>query len=152
MTLREKLNAAVKDAMRAREQRKVSTLRLILAAVKDRDIVRRTESDERDDDLIISEIMARMIKQRHDSIKAYEEGGRLELAEKEREEIDIISAFLPRQLGDEEIETACQTVVDELEATALKDIGRCMALLKERHAGQMDFAKASQTVKAILSA
>ncbi|GAK33722.1 aspartyl-tRNA amidotransferase subunit B [Iodidimonas nitroreducens] len=151
MTLREKLNAAVKDAMRAKEQRKLSTLRLILAAVKDRDIVRRTESDERDDDLIISEIMARMIKQRHDSIKAYEEGGRLELAEKEREEIDIISAFLPRQLGDEEIETACQAVVDELEATALKDIGRCMAVLKERHVGQMDFAKASQKVKAILS-
>ncbi|GEQ97190.1 aspartyl-tRNA amidotransferase subunit B [Iodidimonas gelatinilytica] len=151
MTLREKLNAAVKDAMRAREPRKVSTLRLILASVKDRDIVRRTEADERDDDVIISEIMTRMIKQRQDSITAYEEGGRLELAEKEREEIAVIEGFLPRQLGDGEILAACKAVVEELEATSLKDIGRCMAVLKERYAGKMDFSKASKQIKALLS-
>ncbi|GEQ99521.1 aspartyl-tRNA amidotransferase subunit B [Iodidimonas muriae] len=151
MTLREKLNAAVKDAMRAREPRKVSTLRLILASVKDRDIVRRTEADERDDDVIISEIMTRMIKQRQDSITAYEEGGRLELAEKEREEIAVIEGFLPRQLGDDEILAACKAVVEELEATSLKDIGRCMAVLKERYAGKMDFSKASKQIKALLS-
>ncbi len=151
MTLRERLNAAVKDAMRAKERRKVTTLRLILAAVKDRDIVRRTESDERDDDVIIMEIMQRMIKQRHDSITAYEEGGRLELAENEREEIRVIENFLPRQLDDSEIEAACHQVVLDLGATTLKDIGRCMAKLKEDYAGRMDFSKASRIIKDILS-
>lgn len=151
VTLRERLQAAVKDAMRAKERHKVTTLRLILAAVKDRDIVRRTEADERDDDVIITEIMARMIKQRHDSVTAYEEGGRLELAEKEREEIAVIESFLPRQLDDSEIEAACRKVVADLDATTLKDIGRCMAKLKEDYAGQMDFGKASKIIKDILS-
>lgn len=137
--------------MRAKERRKVTTLRLILAAVKDRDIVRRTESDERDDDVIIMEIMQRMIKQRHDSITAYEEGGRLELAENEREEIRVIENFLPRQLDDSEIEAACHQVVLDLGATTLKDIGRCMAKLKEDYAGRMDFSKASRIIKDILS-
>lgn len=137
--------------MRAKERRKVTTLRLILAAVKDRDIVRRTEADERDDDVIVTEIMARMIKQRHDSIKAYEEGGRLELAENEREEIEVIESFLPRQLNDSEIEAACHQVIKDLDATTLKDIGRCMAKLKEEYAGRMDFSKASKTIKDLLS-
>lgn len=137
--------------MRAKEMRKVTTLRLILAAVKDRDIVRRTEADERDDDVIITEIMARMIKQRQDSITAYEEGGRLELAEKEREEIVVIESFLPRQLDESEIKAACEAVVAELDAQTLKDIGRCMAALKEQYAGRMDFSLASKTIKDILS-
>lgn len=151
MSLREKLSAALKDAMRAKEARKVSTLRLILAAIKDRDIARRTDADEREDDIIISEILAKMIKQRHDSVTAYEEGGRLELADKEREEIAIIESFLPRQLDDQEIRTLCSGVIGEIGASSLKDIGRAMAVLKERYAGRMDFSKASKEIKDQLS-
>lgn len=152
MSLREQLQNALKDAMRDKDRRKVATLRLVLAAIKDRDIARRTEADERDDDVIIREILARMIKQRQDSIAAYEEGGRLELAEQERAEIDIIRSFLPRQLSDEEIRKAVETAIGEVEAKSLKDIGRVMAWLKEHHAGQMDFAKASRMVKELLGA
>ncbi|GAB4571275.1 MAG: GatB/YqeY domain-containing protein [Rhodothalassiaceae bacterium] len=151
MSLRDDLNAALKDAMRAKETRKISTLRLILAAIKDRDIARRTESDERDDDVITSEILQKMIKQRQDSIVAYEEGGRLELADKEREEVAIIEGFLPRQLDDHEIAKAVEDAITELGAASLKDIGRTMALLKERFAGRMDFSKASKAVKDRLS-
>ncbi|GAB4126991.1 MAG: GatB/YqeY domain-containing protein [Rhodothalassiaceae bacterium] len=151
MSLRDDLNAALKDAMRAKETRKISTLRLILAAIKDRDIARRTESDERDDDVITSEILQKMIKQRQDSIVAYEEGGRLELADKEREEVAIIESFLPRQLDDDEIAKAVEDAITELGAASLKDIGRTMALLKERFAGRMDFSKASKAVKDRLS-
>lgn len=151
MSLRDDLNAALKDAMRAKETRKISTLRLILAAIKDRDIARRTESDERDDDVITSEILQKMIKQRQDSIVAYEEGGRLELADKEREEVAIIEGFLPRQLDDDEIAKAVEDAISELGAASLKDIGRTMALLKERFAGRMDFSKASKAVKDRLS-
>lgn len=148
--LRERLNQALKDAMRAKEPRKVSTLRLILAAVKDRDIAMRADPDERDDDVILQEILAKMIKQRQDSIQAYEEAGRCELAEKEREEIRVIEAFLPRQLSETEIRQACEAVVDEVQAASLKDIGRCMGALKSRYAGRMDFSKASQQVKGLL--
>ncbi|RMF13522.1 MAG: GatB/YqeY domain-containing protein [Alphaproteobacteria bacterium] len=152
MSLREQLQNALKEAMRDKNRRKVATLRLVLAAIKDRDIARRTEADERDDDVIIREILARMIKQRQDSIAAYEEGGRLELAEQERNEIDIIRSFLPRQLSDEEIRKAVETAIGEVEAKSLKDIGRVMAWLKEHHAGRMDFSKASRVVKELLGA
>lgn len=151
MSLRDQLATALKGAMRARDQRRVSTLRLILAAIKDRDISMRTDADERDDDVIITEILAKMVKQRRESMAAYEEGGRLELAEQEREELGIIEEFLPQQLGTDEAEEACRNAIAETGAESLKDIGRVMAVLKERYAGRMDFAAASREVKRILS-
>lgn len=150
--LRDELNQSMKAAMRAKEARKLSTIRLILAAVKEKDIELRTaNSDDRDEDAVITDILSKMVKQRNDSIKAYEEAGRCELAEREREEIGIIKTFLPKQLSDAEIKAVCEAVVADLGATGLKDIGRCMAVLKEKYAGQMDFAKASGTIKALLS-
>ncbi len=138
--------------MRAKEKRKLSTVRLVLAAIKEKDIeMRGTDADERDDDAIITDILSKMVKQRNDSIKAYEEGGRCELAESEREEITIIQEFLPKQMSDDEIVAAAKAIVAELGAEGLKDIGRCMAALKEKYAGQMDFAKASVTIKGMLS-
>lgn len=151
MTLREQLGTALKEAMRAQDKRRVSTLRLILAAVKDRDIARRVDADARDDDVVISEILARMIKQRQESIRAYEEGARLELAEQEREEVAIIEDFLPRQLSGSEIDAACRKVVESEKATGLRDIGRCMGKLKEDYAGRMDFARASRLIRDLLA-
>ncbi len=151
--LRDDLKEAMKDAMRAKESRKLSTIRLILAAIKERDIADRTLDDDgnRDDDAIVTEILSKMVKQRRDSIKAYEEAGRCELAEQERQEITIIEAFLPAQLSDSDIKTVCEAIVAELGAAGLKDIGRCMGALKAKYAGQMDFAKASVTIKGLLS-
>lgn len=150
--LRDALNDALKDAMRAKDSCKVSTVRLILAAIKERDIADRSKDiEDRDDGAVITEILAKMVKQRRESIKAYEEAGRCELAEQERAEIDIIESFLPRQMDESQIKAACATIVAELHAEGLKDIGRCMGALKGRYAGQMDFAKASATVKGLLS-
>ena len=150
--LREKIKETLKDAMRAKQTRRVCTLRLILAAVKDRDIALRVEdATELDDDTLILEILGKMIKQRNDSIKAYEDGGRLELAQQEAKEIEIIHEFLPRQMSGDEIEAACKEVIKETGAESLKDMGRVMGLLKSKYAGAMDFSKASQVVKTLLS-
>ncbi len=149
--LRDELTSAMKDAMRAKEKRKLGTVRLILAAVKDHDIEQRTKSDDgRDDDATITDILSKMVKQRNDSIQAYEEAGRLELAEREREEIIIIQGFLPEQLSDDEITDICKALIEELGAEGLKDIGRCMGALKGKYAGQMDMAKASKMIKSLL--
>lgn len=150
--LRDELNQSMKAAMRAKEARKLSTIRLILAAIKEKDIeLRSADAGDQDDDSIITDILSKMVKQRRDSIKAYEEAGRCELAEREREEIGIIEEFLPKQMSDDEIKTACEAIVAELGAEGLKDIGRCMGALKAKYAGQMDFAKASVTIKGMLS-
>ncbi|MBB4211785.1 hypothetical protein EV659_10675 [Rhodothalassium salexigens DSM 2132] len=150
--LREQLKHELKDAMRARDTTKADTVRLILAAVKDQDIANRLDDKtEQDDDTQIRQILAKMIKQRQESIRAYEDAGRCELAERERDEIGVIERFLPKQLNDREIKSACQEVVDEVGAQGLRDIGRCMGTLKARYAGQMDFAKASAKVKEILA-
>ena len=150
--LRDELNQSMKAAMRAKEARKLSTIRLILAAIKEKDIELRTsDAADRDDDAVITDILSKMVKQRNDSIKAYEEAGRCELAERERDEIVTIQEFLPTQMTDAEVEAACKAVVAEIGAEGLKDIGRCMAVLKERHAGEMDFAKASGIIKKLLS-
>jgi len=150
--LREKIKEAMKQAMRDREGRRVATLRLIMAAVKDRDIALRVEDvSDQDDDALILEILGKMVKQRRDSIKAYEEGARLDLAEQEAEEIKIITEFLPEQLSDAEIEKACKAAVVEAGGEALKDMGRVMAVLKSKYTGSMDFGKASQVVKTLLS-
>ncbi len=150
--LRERLNADLKAAMKAKEPRAVATIRLILAALKDRDIAARTKGQgEAIDDAEILQMLQTMIKQRRESIEHYEAGGRLELAEQERREIEIIEDFLPAQLGDDEIEAAVKATIDEIGATGIKDMGRTMAALRERYAGQMDFGKASGVAKAALT-
>ncbi|TWA64424.1 hypothetical protein FBZ82_110114 [Azospirillum brasilense] len=151
--LRTRLNEALKQAMLAKNQRAVSTVRLIIAALKDRDIAARSRgvTDGIDEAEILS-MLQTMIKQRGESIKLYEQGGRLELAEQEREEITIIEGFLPKQMSEAEVAAAVKTVVDEIGATCIKDMGKVMAELKTRYAGQMDFAKVSGTVKQQLSA
>lgn len=149
--LRDRLNAALKDAMRAKDTRRLTTLRLILAAIKDRDIAARSDGRESLDDRGISELLAKMVKQRQESIKAYEEGGRLDLVEQEKAEIAILEEYLPAQMSDEDVEQVVSDAIAEVDAQGIKDIGRVMAVLKERYAGQMDFAKASAAVRARLS-
>ncbi len=146
--LRASLSDQLKAAMKAREQRKVSTLRLILAALKDRDIAARANGNAEgigDEDIL--QLLAKMVRQRRESIKLYEQGGRVDLAEREAEEIEIIESFMPRQLDGAELEAAVHEAIKEVGATGLKDMGRAMAALKARYAGQMDFAKASALVK-----
>lgn len=150
--LRTALNEALKTAMLAKESRAVSTVRLILAALKDRDIAARSKGnmDGISEDDILGMLQS-MIKQRKESISLYEQGGRLELAQQEQEEIGVIERFLPKQMSAEESEAAIKAVLAEVEAKGLKDMGRVMTALRERHAGQMDFGKASALVKSLLS-
>ncbi len=153
MGLRERLNDQLKASMRAKDQRRVSTLRMVLAALKDKDIAARTEtSREGVTDEEVLGLLAKMIKQREESAAAFETGGRPELAAGEREEIAIIREFMPQQMSVEQSREAAQSVIVELGAGSMKDMGKVMAALKERYAGQMDFAKASATVKELLSA
>jgi len=149
--LRDKFNSAMKEAMRSKDRRRLSTIRLIMAAVKDRDISVRTESDSKVGDSEIIDILSKMVKQRNDSIKAYQDAGRLELAKQEADEIDIIQEFLPRQLDEQEIEVAVKNAIEKTSASGLKDIGKIMASLKGDYSGQMDFAKASAMAKGFLS-
>jgi len=149
--MREKFTQALKTAMKNQEKRRVSTLRLILAAIKDRDIASRSEDRDGVTDSEILDILAKMVKQRRESVVTYEEAGRLELANQEQEEIDIISDFLPKQLNDAEIDAAVTKTLEEISAAGLKDMGRTMGALKDRYAGQMDFSKASAVVKSKLS-
>tara|TARA_R110002073_G_scaffold166553_7_gene323236 strand:+ start:7075 stop:7530 length:456 start_codon:yes stop_codon:yes gene_type:complete len=150
--LRQDLTSAMKTAMKNKDKRRLTTIRLILAAIKDRDIASRTgNGSEMDEDAMIIEILSKMIKQRKESFVVYEEAGRLELAQQEQEEIEIISEFLPRQMPDDEIEAAVKEAIAETEATGLKDIGKVMAILKGKYAGQMDFSKASAQVRVALS-
>ena len=149
--LRQQLNERLKTAMRENRKQSVCTIRLILAAVKDRDIAARSDgNNEGIDDTHILSLLQSMIKQRHESIVMYEQGGRAELAERERGEIDIIADFLPKQLDEQEIEAAVKGVISELGAHCLKDMGRTMAALRSRYAGSMDFSKASGVAKALL--
>lgn len=146
--LREQLKTALKDAMLAKDSRAVATVRLISAALKDRDIAAREKgnTDGIDEDEILS-MLATMVKQRQESIRLYEEGGRCELATQEQEEIDIIRRFMPSQLEGNELETTIDATIREIGANNLKDMGRIMATLKQRYPGQMDFSKASGIVR-----
>jgi uncharacterized protein len=153
MGLREQFNEQMKEAMKAKDQKRLSTLRMVLAALKDRDIAARTETSREllgDDEILL--LLAKMIKQREESATAYDSGGRPELAQGEREEIAVIRSFMPRQMSADETRQAAAAVIAETGAAAMKDMGKVMAVLKERYAGQMDFAKASGTVKELLSA
>lgn len=149
--LRQQLPEALKVAMKARELRAVSTLRLILAALKDRDIAARTKGNTEglNDDEIV-ELLHRMVRQRRESIALFEQGGRLELAQQEAEEIVVIERFLPKQLDEGATMAAIDATVAEVGASSVKDMGRVMARLKEQYAGQMDFGRASQIVKSKL--
>ena len=146
--LREAFSERLKAAMRAKEARTVSAVRLILAAVKDRDVAARgTGNPAGITDPEILRLLQAMVKQRRESIALYLQGNRPELAAKEEEEIAVIESFLPKQMSDEEIAKAAKVAIAELGAAGPKDMGRVMAALRERHAGQMDFAKAGPLVK-----
>lgn len=152
MDMRERINAALKDAMRAKEADRLSTLRLINAAIKDREIAQRGEGEGAEpvgEDAILA-ILGKMVKQRIESVRAYEEGGRIELADKERAEIRVIEEFLPRQLSESEVGAAIEAAIAEVGATSIRDMGRVMGALKARFTGQMDFAKAGAAIKARL--
>ena len=150
--LRTRFSDAIKQAMKAKETARLSTLRLISAAIKDRDIAARNEetSEGVSEDEILG-VLAKMIKQRQDSAKAYEEAGRLELAESELAEIKVIAEFLPKQLNADETEAAIASAIEAVGAESIRDMGKVMAELKGAYAGQMDFSKVGPAVKAALS-
>ena len=154
--MRDRLSQATKDAMKAQDKQRLSTLRLISAALKDRDIAARVDekgvSSGRDKitDQEFASLLQKMIKQRRDSITAFEQGGRQELAKQEAAEIAVIEEFLPKQMSEAEAAAAIATVIKEVGAASQKDMGKVMAALKARYAGQMDFGKASGQVKALL--
>ena len=148
--MRDEINEALKTAQKARDAHAVSTIRLINTAIKDRDIAQRGKGGDPVGDEEIREILAKMIKQRRESARIYEEGSRLDLAEQERREIEIIEGFLPAQLDDEGVRAACAEAIRESGAQGLRDMGKCMGVLKKRYAGQMDFGTASGEVKRLL--
>ncbi len=149
MSMREEINAAMKQAMRDRAAERLLTLRLISAAIKDRDIALRGEGNEDGAgcDEVLG-ILSKMVKQRHESARTYEEGGRLDLAEREQSEVLIIEEFLPKQLDASEITTAIEAAIAEVGATSIRDMGKIMGALKSKYTGQMDFGKVGPMVKA----
>ena len=152
MALRDKLQTALKDAMRAKAVDRLSALRLINAAIKDREIATRVDGETtpvNDDDIL--SILGKMVKQRQESAHAYEEGGRLELAEKELSEIVVIGEFLPRQLDDSEVTAGIADAIAACSATSIRDMGKVMAELKGKYTGQMDFSAVGPRVKNMLS-
>jgi uncharacterized protein YqeY len=148
--LREKINDDLKTAMKARDERRVSTLRMVNAAFKNADIEARGQGKQLADDDLLG-LLQKMVKQRQESIALYDRGGRAELADQEREEIAIIQGFLPQQMGEQQARAAIAEVIRQEGATGVKDMGRVMAALKAAYAGRMDFGKASGLVKAMLS-
>jgi hypothetical protein len=152
MILRDRLQAAMKDAMRAKEAERLSTLRLINAAIKDRDIAQRGDGGEGlVSEAEITAILSKMVKQRQESARVYEEGGRLELAEKELNEIKVIEEYLPRQLAAEEVDAAIAAAIAEAGASSIRDMGKVMAVLKGKYTGQMEFGTVGPRVKEQLS-
>ena len=150
--MRDIINEAVKDAMRSKEKLRLSTLRLINAAIKDKDIALRME--DRPDGVSSSEILqilGKMVKQRQESARAYEEGGRLELAQQELSEIKIIEEFLPRQLSDEDVAKAIEEVISDIGATSIRDMGKVMADIRKTHGENADMSLVSKYVKQLLS-
>jgi uncharacterized protein YqeY len=149
--MRETISAALKTATKAQDKRRISTLRLVSAAIKDRDIAARTAGKGEATDAELLDLLAKMIKQREESEKIYADADRAELAKQEADEIVIIREFLPKQLSDADMQEAIAGAIAEAGATNVKDMGKVMAALKSRYAGQMDFAKAGALVKATLS-
>ncbi|MCA0204680.1 GatB/YqeY domain-containing protein [Pararhodobacter sp.] len=152
MPLRNRISEDLKTAMKAKDQLRLSTLRLINAAIKDRDIALRGQGEDREmSEGEITNVLSRMVKQRQESARAYEEGGRLELVERELAEIAVIEDYLPRQLSEDEVEAAIAEAITELEANSIRDMGRVMNALKAKYTGQMDFGAIGPVVKARLS-
>ncbi|MCS0493718.1 GatB/YqeY domain-containing protein [Ancylobacter sp. GSK1Z-4-2] len=150
--MRDEINSSLKEAMKAGDKTRLGTLRLVNAAIKDRDIEARGHGrDPLADDEVMA-LLTKMIKQREESAKVYEEAGRVDLATQERDETAVIQTFLPKQMTEAESQAAIAAVIQEIGAHGLKDMGRTMAALKERYTGVMDFGKASGTVKALLTA
>ncbi|ETX14324.1 aspartyl-tRNA amidotransferase subunit B [Roseivivax halodurans JCM 10272] len=152
MDLRTRITAATKQAMKNKDATRLSTLRLISAAIKDRDIAARGEGAETGvgDGEILS-ILQKMVKQRQESVRTYEEGGRLDLAEQEEAEIEVIEEFLPKRMSEAEVDAAVDEAVAEIGASSIRDMGRVMGVLKTKYAGRMDFGAASPKVKARLA-
>jgi len=148
MDMRKRVTTALKDAMKSKEADRLSTLRLINAAIKDKDIALRGEGDDKTvTDADVLAIMGRMVKQRQESARAYDEGGRIELAEKERSEIKVIEDFLPKQLTEAETEAAVAAAIAAVGADSIRDMGKVMGELKGKYTGQMDFGKVGPLVK-----
>jgi len=148
--IRDDIKAALVNAMKSGDKQGTAAIRLIQAAIKNRDIELRTATQTPDDDLLVTEVMQKMIKQRRESIEMFEKGGRQELADSEKAEVAVIERFLPQQMSEEDATLAIDAIATELGATSVKDMGRVMAALKDRHAGQLDMSKASALVKARL--
>ena len=150
--MRDRINAGLKEAMLARDKLRTNTLRLMLAAIRDRDIARRSEEGGAElDEAEIMALLARMVKQREESATAYETGGRMELAEAERAEIGVIQEFLPKPMTGAEVDAAVSRAIEDAGAGSIRDMGKVMGLLKARHPGQMNFADAGSRVKAKLA-
>ncbi|WP_316860253.1 GatB/YqeY domain-containing protein [uncultured Cohaesibacter sp.] len=148
--MREQISESLKDAIKSQDKRRMATLRLIMAAIKDRDVEARGHGKERVTDDEVLQILSKMIKQREESIRVYEEAGREELAAQERDEVTIIRDFLPAQMDEEEVSQTCAQAVKDLKAEGLRDMGKVMNYLKATYPGQMDFGKASCVVKGLL--
>jgi len=148
--IRDAIKSAQIEAMKAGDKDRLAAVRLILAKIKDRDIELRTASSTPDDDAVVVDVLQKMVKQRRESISMYEQGGRTELAAREQAELDVIETFLPRQLSEEETKAAIKAIKAETGAESVKDMGKVMAVLKERHGTVIDMSKASGLVKAAL--
>ena len=149
--LRDDINNAVKEAMKAKEERKLSTLRMVNSTIKNADIEARGQGKPQLSDAELLGVLQKMIKQRQEAIELYEKGGRAELAAQEREEIAVISAYLPKQMSEDEVKAAISAAIAETNAAGMKDMGKVIGVLKAKYTGQMDFSKASSLVKAALT-
>jgi uncharacterized protein len=149
--LRDDINNAVKEAMKAKDERKLSTLRMVNSTIKNADIEARGQGKPPLGDADLLGVLQKMIKQRQESVEFYDKGGRAELASQEREEIAIISAYLPKQMSEDEVKAAIGSIIAETNAAGIKDMGKVIGALKAKYAGQMDFGKASGMVKAALT-
>ena len=151
MEMRERISSGLKDAMKNQDKARLATLRLINAAIKDREIAMRGDGEKTGvSDADVLGILGKMVKQRQESARAYDEGGRLDLAEREREEIEVIEEFLPKKLSEAEVAKAVEAAIRGSEATSIRDMGRVMGALKAEYAGQMDFGRVGPMVKELL--
>ena len=152
MALKETIETEYKNALKAKEKTKISTYRLILSSIKDLDIVNRSGPNKKDtDDEDIKKLLKKMVKQRAESIDIYKKNNRTDLLEVEQNELDILSGFLPKQIGEEETKKLCEEVIAKLGASSVKDMGKVMGELKKTHADEIDFAKAGPLIKELLN-
>jgi hypothetical protein len=149
--LRDDINNAVKEAMKAKDERKLGTLRMVNSTIKNADIEARGQGKPPLSDTELLSVLQKMIKQRQEAVELYDKGGRAELAAQERAEIAVISAYLPKQMSEDEVKAAIGAAIAEINAAGIKDMGKVIGVLKAKYAGQMDFAKASGLVKAVLA-